>query len=196
LSSVPQRKIVVLSGPSGVGKTTISERLRAEFPIFGYSVSATTRPPRAGEVHGRDYYFLAREEFEKGIREGAFVEHAAVFGNLYGTPKKGVVETMEKGRVPLLDVDVQGAESLRRSGFEGVYIFVLPPTLEVLGRRLERRGTDRLEADKRLAEAAREMEEAARFDYRIVNDDLDRTYAEIREILVREIPGLAKVAAR
>ncbi len=181
---------MVLSGPSGVGKTTLSERLRAEFPLFSYSVSATTRPPRTGEEHGRDYFFLSQEEFEKGIREGGFAEYAAVFGNLYGTPKKVLLEAMAKGRVPLLDVDVQGAESLRSNGFGGVYIFILPPSIEDLRARLDRRGTKRTELDRRVAEAEREMQSAARYDYRVVNDDLDRTYRELREILKKEIPGL------
>jgi len=190
LNRVPEGRIVVLSGPSGVGKTTLSERLRAEFPLFSYSVSATTRPPRTGEEHGRDYFFLSQEEFEKGIREGGFAEYAAVFGNLYGTPKKVLLEAMAKGRVPLLDVDVQGAESLRSNGFGGVYIFILPPSIEDLRARLDRRGTKRTELDRRVAEAEREMQSAARYDYRVVNDDLDRTYRELREILKKEIPGL------
>lgn len=190
MSKASEGRIVVLSGPSGVGKTTISERLRAEFPLFCYSVSATTRAPRTGEVNGRDYFFLSREEFEKGIREGAFAEYAEVFDNLYGTPKKGLLEAMAKGRVPLLDVDVQGAELLRANGFGGVYVFILPPSIEDLRKRLDRRGTKRHELDRRVAEAGREMEAASRYDYRVVNDDLDRTYREIREILKKEIPGL------
>lgn len=181
---------MVLSGPSGVGKTTISERLRAEFPLFSYSVSATTRAPRTGEQQGRDYFFLSREEFEKGIREGAYAEHAEVFGNLYGTPKKVLLDAMAKGRVPLLDVDVQGAESLRSNRFGGVYIFVLPPSIEDLRKRLDRRGTRRTELDRRVAEAEKEMLSASRYDYRVVNDDLERAYREIREILRREIPEL------
>lgn len=181
---------MVLSGPSGVGKTTISERLRSEFPLLSYSVSATTRAPRAGEVHGRDYFFLARQEFEKGIREGVYAEHAEVFGNLYGTPKKGLLDAMEQGRVPLLDIDVQGASLLRGNGFRGVYIFLLPPSLEDLRKRLGRRGTAQVDLDRRIAEAQREMEEASKYDYRVVNDDLTRAYGEIRDILRREIPAL------
>ena len=159
--------------------------------MFSYSVSATTRAARAGEVHGRDYFFLSREEFEKGIREGAYAEHAEVFGNHYGTPKKGLLDSMEKGRVPLLDVDVQGAELLKKNGFGGVYIFILPPSIEDLRKRLDRRGTRTKDLDSRVAEAKREMECAPRYDYRVVNDELERTYQEIREILAKEIPGLA-----
>ena len=171
--------VVVLSGPSGVGKTTVVQGLLA-LPGYERSVTATTRPARAGEKPGVDYLFLAREEFEKGIRAGRFLEHATVHGQLYGTPRDGVEAVLARGGACLLNIDVQGADSLRRSGLPVVTVFVLPPSLEELERRLAKRGTeDPAEVARRLDVARREIADAGRFDLRVVNREVAEAVREI-----------------
>ena len=190
--------LLVVSAPSGAGKSTLCRRLLADFPDqIVFSVSCTTRPPRPGEVDGKDYRFLSEEEFERLIREGAFLEYARVHGNLYGTPADSVLAALREGRHVLLDIDVQGAEQIRasvarrppddplRRGF--LDIFILPPSIEELERRLRGRGTDSEEViRRRLENAAGEMKMADRYRYRIVNDDLDEAYARLVGIIRKE----------
>ena len=178
--------LVVLSGPSGVGKTSICKRL-AEDERVVLSVSATTRPPRPGEVHGREYFFLTREEFEEKIRRGEFVEYNEVFGNgvLYGSLR----EELEKGlalpgRYYLMEIDVKGARNVKEAGYEGRYIFIAPPSLDELLRRLAGRGTDDpASIEERLKKARWEMEQRKYYDRVVVNDDLDRAVEEVRRYL-------------
>lgn len=171
--------VVVLSGPSGVGKTTVIDALLRR-PGFGRSITATTRKPRAGERDGTDYLFLHREEFEEGVRTGRFLEHAVVHGNLYGTPRDGVEAVLARGDVCLLNIDVQGAESLRRSGLAVATVFLLPPSMEELERRLGLRGTeDPAEFRRRLGIARKEMAEADRFDLKVENRDVEETVETI-----------------
>ncbi|WP_302608427.1 guanylate kinase, partial [uncultured Desulfovibrio sp.] len=127
---------LVLSAPSGTGKTTLIKRLLAEFPHFGYSVSCTTRQPRQGEEHGKDYFFLSREEFERRRAEQAFAEWAEVHGNFYGTPLAPVKEMLHQGQDVLFDIDVQGAAQLRLTLEEAAFVFILPPSMAELERRL------------------------------------------------------------
>lgn len=171
--------VAVISGPSGVGKTTVIDGLLRR-PGFSRSITATTRAPRPGERDGVEYLFLARGRFEEGIRSGRFLEHATVHGNLYGTPRDGVEAVLARGDVCLLNIDVQGAESLRRTGLPVVTVFLLPPTLEDLQARLEMRGTETPGEKARRIEVARgEMAQADRFDARIVNRVVDGTVAEV-----------------
>jgi guanylate kinase len=167
--------VAVVSGPSGVGKTTVIDRL-LQRRGYGRSITATTRAPRAGETDGVHYRFLARDRFEEDVKAGRFLEHAEVHGNRYGTPRDGVEAVLGRGDVCLLNIDVQGAAALRRSGMPVVTIFLLPPSMEELERRLSSRGTeDRTEVARRLAIARKEMEEAERFDARVVNTALEET---------------------
>lgn len=175
--------VAVVSGPSGVGKTTVIEGLLRR-PGYSRSITATTRPPRKGEAHGKDYLFLQRGEFEEGIAKGRFLEHATVHGNLYGTPREGVEAVLSRGDVCLLNIDVQGAESIRRTGLPVVTVFLLPPSMEELEKRLAKRGTEEPgERSRRLEVARKEMAEADRFDARVVNRDVHASVEEVARIV-------------
>lgn len=176
--------LLVLSGPSGSGKSTIAHRLLAEVPDLAFSVSATTRPPRPGEGNGRDYHFLSERDFLARVRAGEFLEHAEVYGRRYGTLRSEVDQRLARGQSVLLDVDTQGAASVRALGLPHLSVFIRPPDIEALRRRLERRGQDSPEAiARRLAEAERELAQAGLYDHVVVNDDLERALARVREIL-------------
>ena len=173
--------VLVICAPSGAGKTTLVKRLLQEFPHFGYSVSCTTRPPRPGEVDGKDYHFLSREEFQRRRLQGYFAEWAEVYGNFYGTPLPPTLEMLEQGKDVLFEIDVQGAAQLRLTLPEGKYVFILPPSMQVLEERLRGRGSDDEGTIlRRMANAEREMREAHWFDAWIVNDDLDHAYDQLR----------------
>ena len=180
--------LFVVSGPSGVGKGTINRRLFEEFgERVAFSVSATTRGPREGEANGREYFFISRQEFEKRVANNEFLEHAQYAGNCYGTPRDYVLGLLERGVSVILEIDVQGAQQVKRSMPESVSVFILPPSYEELEHRLRGRGTETPEKiERRLAAAKREMEAASGYDYRIVNDDLDAAYAQLRGIFIRE----------
>ncbi|MDO9631601.1 MAG: guanylate kinase [Humidesulfovibrio sp.] len=176
---------LVISAPSGAGKSTLVERLRAEFPHFAYSISCTTRSPRGEEKDGVDYHFLTREEFVSRREAGHFAEWAEVHGNLYGTPKAPVEEHLAGGRDVLFDIDVQGALQVKSVFPQGLFVFIQPPSRQELERRLRGRGTDSDEAiAKRLGNALGELKQAGRFDYIIVNDDLDTAADELRAVYV------------
>lgn len=176
---------LVISAPSGAGKSTLVERLRAEFPHFAYSISCTTRATRGEEKDGVDYHFLTREEFVSRREAGHFAEWAEVHGNLYGTPKAPVEEHLAGGRDVLFDIDVQGALQVKSVFPQGLFVFIQPPSRQELERRLRGRGTDSDEAiAKRLGNALGELKQAGRFDYIIVNDDLDTAADELRAVYV------------
>jgi len=181
-------RLVVMSGPSGSGKSTIIERLRAH-PRVQVSVSVTTRPPRADEVEGRDYHFVDRATFEAWHAEGRFVETNDVFGNghLYGSLRSELERALARpGTVYLMEVDIRGARNLRHEGYEGLYVFVAPPSMAELEARLRGRGTDDDEQiEARLRRAREEIEEAEADDATriVVNDDLDRVLAELAGLM-------------
>jgi len=179
--------LLVVCAPSGTGKSTLAKRLCAEFANLAFSVSATTRPPREGEVNGREYHFLSPEEFAVWRQEGRLAEWAEVFGHLYGTPLCPVREALAAGRDVLFDIDVQGAAQLRQSLGAGAYVFVLPPSRAELSRRLSARGTDSPEVvARRMIAARRELESAPLFDYWVENTDLDTAYADLRAVYLAE----------
>jgi guanylate kinase len=179
--------LVVVSGPSGVGKTTVVERLLSSFE-GRRAVTATTRAPRPGEVDGRDYIFLSEEEFRRRVAAGAFLEHAEVHGRLYGTPREGVREILSRGEVCVLSIDVQGAAQVRGKVEPALFVFLLPPDREELERRLRTRGTEAPEVVAgRLAVAVRELAREGEYDVSVVNDDLDRAVGELREIIERRL---------
>ncbi len=177
--------VLVLCAPSGTGKTTLTRRLLKEFNRLTYSISYTTRQPRDGEVHGRDYFFTTAERFA-GLRDqGFFAEWAHVHGNSYGTPLKATLELIEQGKDVIFDIDVQGALQLKGSlgAAAGCFIFLMPPSYETLEQRLRGRGTDDAPTIKRrMTNAVREMQQAHWFDAWIVNDDLDEAYDNLRSV--------------
>ena len=176
--------LIVVSAPSGSGKSTILHRLLEQRKDLHFSISATTRAPREGEQHGVDYYFVTRERFLEMIEEDAFLEHAEFVGNHYGTPRAEVEQRLEDGYDVYLDIDVQGALQVRAKRPETLLIFILPPSMEELERRLISRGKDDMETiRRRLAEAARECSVKDRFDYVVINDEVDRAAAEISGII-------------
>ncbi|MBL8860828.1 MAG: guanylate kinase [Planctomycetes bacterium] len=181
--SEPAGRMLVISGPSGAGKSTICKKL-LEDPRVEFSVSATTRKPRPGEVDGRDYRFLSREDFRRLIQEGAFLEHAEVYGNLYGTLREPVRVALSQGKVYLLEIDVQGANQLRALGEPGLYVFIAPPDFEELRKRLVARGTEAPEVlERRLHKAEDEWRERVKYDHIVVNDDLARAVGEVRRLV-------------
>lgn len=174
---------LVLSAPSGAGKSTLTQRLRREYPEFGYSISCTTRPPRPGEVHGREYFFTSREEFERMRDAGHFAEWAEVHGNFYGTPLKPVLTMLKDGIDVLFDVDVQGAGQLKSTLPEAVFIFIVPPAMTELKHRLTLRGADDPASLRtRLQNSIRELSEAFWYDAIIVNDNLEQAFRDLEAI--------------
>jgi guanylate kinase len=180
--------MLVLSSPSGAGKTTLSRRLLEGDPHLSLSVSMTTRPKRNGEREGIDYYFVRGETFAAAVRSGEFLEHATVFDHCYGTPKRPVADALARGRDVLFDIDWQGTQQLKEKAREDlVSIFVLPPSQGELERRLRERAQDASDVvAKRMAKAADEISHWAEYDYVIVNDDLDRALANIAAVLAAE----------
>jgi guanylate kinase len=180
--------MLVLSSPSGAGKSTLSRRLLQSDPNISMSVSVTTRPKRLNEVDGRDYFFVTPERFEEMVREGAFLEHATVFGNRYGTPKSAVEKNLAEGRDVLFDIDWQGAQQLSQKAKDDlVRVFILPPSRAELERRLHARAEDPPEiVARRMAEANNEISRWPEYDYVIVNDDLDKAQGQLEAIVAAE----------
>lgn len=178
---------LVLAGPSGAGKTTIARMLVTRHPEFVFSVSATTRSPRAGEEDGRDYDFVSRDAFQAMVRNGDLVEWAEVHGNLYGTPRRNLERALDEDRYVVLDIDVQGAEQIRERMPEALLVFVFPPSAEELRERLAGRGTEAWdEVRRRLRTAERELEQGADFDYIIANENLEQAVQRVRTIVEAE----------
>ena len=179
----PDLRPLVLSAPSGAGKTTIARALVNGEEDFSFSVSATTRPPRSYEVNGEDYWFISRDEFLRRVEEEEFAEWAEVHGDYYGTPKKSLVEAGRGGCHVVLDIDVQGARQIREAVPEALLLFILPPSVDVLFRRLTGRGTEEEETlRRRLNTALQELRAAEAFDFFVINEDLDTAVREVRDL--------------
>ena len=178
--------MIILSSPSGAGKSTLSRRLRDWDPTISFSVSATTRTPRAGEVDGTDYHFLSETQFKRDVANGDMLEHAHVFGNFYGSPRGPVQDAIEDGRDVLFDIDWQGAQQIQNSalGQHTLSIFILPPSIKELHRRLRTRGQDSDEViAKRMHKSWDEISHWAEYDYVLINDDLASTEERLKSIV-------------
>jgi len=190
----------VVAAPSGTGKTTVCHAIRERDPLVDFSVSHTTRAPRSGEVEGVDYHFVSAAEFRRLVEAGAFLEHAEYGGQNYGTSWEALrVPLEERGHDVLLEIEVQGAAQVKERRADACFIFLLPPSMQVLEQRLRGRGTDTAEAiDRRLALADRELEAIRFFDFAVVNDDLEETVEAVLEIIraKREGPGARLDRAR
>lgn len=191
LDSINKRRglMLVMSSPSGAGKTTLTRRLLAEDADVVMSVSATTREPRPGEEDGIDYYFVSHERFREMIEQGELLEHAVVFENRYGTPRGPVTEALRNGKDVIFDIDWQGTQQMMSSAsaIDLVRIFILPPSVRELEDRLRRRAQDSEETvQKRMEQAESEISHWAEYDYVLVNDDLERTYEDLKSIVRAE----------
>ncbi|XP_046648044.1 guanylate kinase-like isoform X2 [Daphnia pulicaria] len=180
---------LVFCGPSGSGKSTLIKQIMSDFKgVFGFSVSHTTRSPRPGEVDGKDYHYVSREAMEKGISNGEFIESATFSDNMYGTSKKAVEDVQRSNKICILDIDTQGVKLIKETSLNPIFIFMKPPSMEVLEKRLRGRNTESEESlQKRLLTAKAEMEygsEPQNFDIVIENDQLDKAYQDLKEFLM------------
>ena len=179
--------VYIISAPSGSGKSTLVDKAREIVPRLEFSISYTTRPPRRTEQNGREYFFVPRSEFEEMVRKDEFLEHADVFGHCYGTAKRFLRQAEKSGNDLLLDIDVQGAEQIKRKLPEAVSIFIMPPDRKVLEARLRKRSLDAEEViQRRLVTASREIENYEKYDYILVNDRLDESIQALTAILLAE----------
>ncbi|MFC1525021.1 guanylate kinase [Planctomycetota bacterium] len=181
------KQIVVISGPSGVGKTTLCDELLKREPRLEACITATTRQPRPNETNGQDYYFVSQLQFRHWIKKGQLIEYTYIFGNYYGTPKQSVNQICRKNKYPLLRIDVQGAQKLRKLKYQGLFIFIRPPNLKTLTGRLKKRakkdGSSTLVLRKRLQRVDQELKMSRYYDFQIINDQLNRAVKEIRNTL-------------
>ncbi|MEM9135900.1 MAG: guanylate kinase [Cyanobacteria bacterium P01_F01_bin.42] len=177
-------RLIVVTGPSGVGKGTLLNAIFQSHPDLHFSVSATTRPPRPNEIEGQHYYFLTPEIFENKVQRSEFLEWATFAGNCYGTPKEPILKQVEKGTTVILEIELEGARQVRKTAPEAIQIFILPPSIDELESRIRSRAQDEPEAiARRLDRAKVEIAAASEFDYTITNDDLESATLELKELI-------------
>jgi len=180
-------RLLVVSGPSGAGKGSISKRIVEEVEDLIYSISMTTRAPRPDEIDGKNYYFVTHKEFEQTIEENGFLEYAKVYGEYYGTPRAKVMQYLEEGKDVVLEIDIQGAMNIRKSYPKGVLIFILPPSMAELRKRITGRGSEtKSDIELRLGEALKEIAYIDKYDYCVVNGDLDEAVSRVKAIIIAE----------
>lgn len=180
--------LIVLSGPSGVGKGTVRQAIFENYENdFEFSISMTTREKRPGEIEGKDYFYRSKEEFQELLDADGFLEHAEYVNNFYGTPKKYVLDTLEAGRDVFLEIEVQGAKQVQKQMPEGIFVFLVPPNFKELEERLVNRGTDSPEkVEQRLKKAVDEMRQIRYYDYVVVNDEIDNAARRVKNIIESE----------
>jgi len=187
LSKKKKGLLIVLSGPSGAGKGTICKALMEKEKDLKLSISATTRPPRSGEIEGKNYFFKTEEEFEKMIENDSFLEWAKVYDHYYGTPKDFVLKNLDEGNDVVLEIDIQGALKIKEKFPEGIFIFILPPSMEELKNRIKKRGTEtEEEIIKRFKSAYEELNYVSRYNYVVINDSIEEAVEKIRAIIIAE----------
>jgi guanylate kinase len=187
LSKKKKGLLIVLSGPSGAGKGTICKALMEKEKDLKLSISATTRQPRSGEIEGKNYFFKSEEEFEKMIENDSFLEWAKVYDHYYGTPKDFVLKNLEEGNDVVLEIDIQGALKIKEKFPEGVFIFILPPSMEELKNRIKKRGTEtEEEIIKRFKSAYEELNYVSKYNYVVINDSVEEAVEKIRAIIIAE----------
>jgi guanylate kinase len=180
-------RLLVVSGPSGAGKGSISKRIVEEVDDLIYSISMTTRAPRPDETDGKNYYFVSHAEFEKTIEQNGFLEYAKVYGEYYGTPRAQVIKNLAEGKDVVLEIDIQGAMNIRKSYPKGVLIFILPPSMAELRTRITGRGSEtKSDIELRLGEALKEIAYIDKYDYCVVNGDLDEAVSRVKAIIIAE----------
>ena len=182
-------KLIMIAAPSGCGKTTIAKAILANHPDLLFSVSATTRPQRSNEIEGRDHFFLTKELFDQHLHQGNLAEWEEIYGNYYGTLKSEIQRALQQGRTMLFDIDVKGALSIRNHfPKESILIFIKPPNIEVLKKRLENRNTENSEMLKRrLERVPMEMEQGEKFDVQVINDDLQKAIDEVDAVVIKNL---------
>lgn len=177
-------RMIIIAAPSGAGKSSFVSRITREYPVLCDTVTYTTRAIRAGESEGDPYHFVSMDQFKKLISDNFFVEYANVHGNMYGTPMHQLTDAWEKGRTIIMDVDVQGAETFKRKFPDAKTIFIVPPSVDELRRRVVKRdGKVPTDLEVRMGNAQKEMARASEFDYRVVNDDFEKSYGEFKKII-------------
>ena len=187
LSKKKKGLLIVLSGPSGAGKGTICKALMEKEKDLKLSISATTRQPRSGEIEGKNYFFKSEEEFEKMIENDSFLEWAKVYGHYYGTPKDFVLKNLDEGNDVVLEIDIQGALKIKEKFPEGIFIFILPPSMEELKNRIKKRGTEtEEEIIKRFKSAYEELNYVSRYNYVVINDSVEEAVEKIKAIIIAE----------
>lgn len=188
VSDMEKGLLIVVSGASGTGKGTVCKKILGDMPEIYYSISATTRQPRPGETDGVEYFFITREEFKTWIAEDKFLEYAEVYGNFYGTPLHKIEERLSRGENVLLEIDTQGALNVMAKVPDGIYIFLLPPSLEELKNRIKNRGTETPETlERRLNAAKSEIEIGKKYQYVVINDTVDEAVKKIKAIIAAEL---------
>lgn len=186
-NNVAKGLLIVISGPSGAGKGTICKNLLEREPQLCLSVSATTRSPREGEVDGVNYHFMTKEDFKHKIEEGDFIEYAQVYDNFYGTPKSNVEKLLNEGKDVILEIDIQGALKVKENFDSGVFIFILPPSMEELKQRIIKRGSETPESlMKRFKSAYKEINFVSRYNYAVVNDEVEEATDKLEAIILAE----------
>lgn len=179
--------LIILSGASGTGKGTVCKKILADMPEIFFSISATTRQPRPGETDGKEYFFISEEEFKNWIAEDKFLEYAEVYGNFYGTPLHKIEERLNQGKNVLLEIDTQGALNVMKKCPDGIFIFLLPPSLEELKNRIKNRGTETLEnLERRFNSAKSEISLGEKYQYAVINDSVDEAVKKIKAIILAE----------